>query len=138
MVGVNVYHHSQAELGNDGKRTILEPDDPRRRPVGELVRRVWERYHRPQTLLFSERDLVAPGRSDLLRDLWAQPDPLLHFLLVHLLLSGARPAEQAPPLDELLLAAPDVSDDDEHRALALLRGEVPRTRVLPAIGRRPG
>jgi hypothetical protein len=47
VVGVNVYHHSQAELGNDGERTILEPDDPRRQPVGDVVSRAWERYRRP-------------------------------------------------------------------------------------------
>ena len=50
VVGLNVYHHNQAELHERGARTILEPGDPRRVAVGELVRRVWERYQAPVVL----------------------------------------------------------------------------------------
>jgi beta-glucosidase/6-phospho-beta-glucosidase/beta-galactosidase len=50
IVGVNVYHFSQAELQADGKREVLGPQDPRRKPLGELLMYAWERYHRPMII----------------------------------------------------------------------------------------
>lgn len=47
IVGVNIYHFSQAEMRADGSREILGPKDPRRRPLSELLQYAWDRYHRP-------------------------------------------------------------------------------------------
>jgi hypothetical protein len=47
IVGVNVYNFSQAEMAMDGKREILAPQDPRRKPLSEMLMHAWERYHRP-------------------------------------------------------------------------------------------
>ena len=50
IVGVNLYHHNQAEVGEGNARRILEPDDARRLPAGRFLRFVWERYGRPVVL----------------------------------------------------------------------------------------
>ena len=47
VVGVNVYHFSQAQMNEDKSREVLGPRDPRRKPLGELLQFAWERYHRP-------------------------------------------------------------------------------------------
>jgi hypothetical protein len=47
IVGVNVYHYSQVQLGADKKREILGPRDPRRKPLSDLLQVAWDRYHRP-------------------------------------------------------------------------------------------
>ncbi|HEX2186836.1 MAG TPA: b-glycosidase [Chloroflexota bacterium] len=47
VVGVNVYHFSQAQMNADKSREVLGPRDPRRKPLGELLQYAWERYHRP-------------------------------------------------------------------------------------------
>jgi len=47
VVGVNVYHFSQAQLNADKSREVLGPRDPRRKPLGEMLLFAWERYHRP-------------------------------------------------------------------------------------------
>ena len=47
IVGVNVYHFSQAQMNADGSREVLGPRDSRRKPLGELLQYAWERYHRP-------------------------------------------------------------------------------------------
>jgi beta-glucosidase/6-phospho-beta-glucosidase/beta-galactosidase len=47
IVGVNIYNFSQAEMTPEGGREILGPRDPRRKPLGELLKFAWDRYHRP-------------------------------------------------------------------------------------------
>ena len=47
VVGVNVYHFSQAQMNEDKSRAVLGPRDPRRKPLGDLLLYAWERYHRP-------------------------------------------------------------------------------------------
>jgi len=47
IVGVNVYFFSQAEEAMGGERKILGPRDPRRKPLSDMLRYAWERYHRP-------------------------------------------------------------------------------------------
>jgi beta-glucosidase/6-phospho-beta-glucosidase/beta-galactosidase len=47
IVGVNIYHFSQAQMSADEKREVLGPRDPRRRPLSELLQFAWERYQRP-------------------------------------------------------------------------------------------
>lgn len=47
IVGIDVYHYSQVQLDADKKREILGPRDPRRKPLSELLKSVWDRYQRP-------------------------------------------------------------------------------------------
>lgn len=47
VVGVNVYHFSQAQMNADKSREVLGPRDARRKPLSELLQYAWERYHRP-------------------------------------------------------------------------------------------
>ena len=47
IVGVNVYNFSQAQLNADKSREVLGPRDPRRKPLCELLKYAWDRYHRP-------------------------------------------------------------------------------------------
>lgn len=47
IVGVNIYNFSQAQLNADRSREVLGPRDPRRKPLGELLKYAWDRYHRP-------------------------------------------------------------------------------------------
>lgn len=47
IVGVNVYSYCQAQINADGSRTVLGPRDPRRKPLSEMLKYAWDRYHRP-------------------------------------------------------------------------------------------
>lgn len=47
IVGVNVYHYSQVVLKEDKGREVLGPRDPRRKPLSEMLKYAWDRYHRP-------------------------------------------------------------------------------------------
>jgi beta-glucosidase/6-phospho-beta-glucosidase/beta-galactosidase len=47
ILGANVYNFSQAEEGLGGHREILGPNDPRRRPLSDMLKYAWDRYHRP-------------------------------------------------------------------------------------------
>jgi beta-glucosidase/6-phospho-beta-glucosidase/beta-galactosidase len=50
IVGVNVYSFSQGQLNADGSRVALGPRDPRRKPLGELLKFAWDRYRRPMII----------------------------------------------------------------------------------------
>src|ERR1043166_5284988 len=47
IVGVNFYNFSEAQLNADQSRHVLSPQDPRRKPLGDLMKFAWERYPRP-------------------------------------------------------------------------------------------
>lgn len=47
IVGVNVYNFCQSQLNADQSRTVLGPQDPRRKPLSEMLKTAWDRYHRP-------------------------------------------------------------------------------------------
>jgi beta-glucosidase/6-phospho-beta-glucosidase/beta-galactosidase len=65
IVGVNVYHYSQVQLGADKKREILGPRDPRRKPLSEMLKMMWERYRRP--LIIGETSGYQEHRAEWLR-----------------------------------------------------------------------
>jgi beta-glucosidase/6-phospho-beta-glucosidase/beta-galactosidase len=65
IVGVNVYHYSQVQLQADKKREILGPRDPRRKPLSELLRFAWDRYHRP--IIIGETSGYQDRRAEWLR-----------------------------------------------------------------------
>jgi beta-glucosidase/6-phospho-beta-glucosidase/beta-galactosidase len=66
IVGVNVYHYSQAQLNADGGREALAPHDPRRKPLSELLCYAAERYGRP--LIIAETSGYQDNRAEWLRD----------------------------------------------------------------------
>jgi hypothetical protein len=61
IVGVNVYAFCQAILKADGKRDALGPNDPRRKPLSEMLMYGWERYHRP--MIIGETSGSQDGRA---------------------------------------------------------------------------
>lgn len=65
IVGVNAYHYSQVQLGEDKKREILGPRDPRRKPLSELLEFAWDRYRRP--IIIGETSGFQENRADWLR-----------------------------------------------------------------------
>jgi len=65
IVGVNAYHYSQVQLGEDKKREILGPRDPRRKPLSELLLFAWDRYRRP--IIIGETSGYQDNRADWLR-----------------------------------------------------------------------
>jgi beta-glucosidase/6-phospho-beta-glucosidase/beta-galactosidase len=65
IVGVNVYHFNQAQMNADGSREVLGPRDPRRKPLGELLKFAWERYRRP--LIIGETSGYQDKRAEWLR-----------------------------------------------------------------------
>ncbi len=65
IVGVNVYNFSQAQMNADRSREILGPRDPRRRPLSELLKFAWDRYHRP--LIIGETSGYQDKRAEWLR-----------------------------------------------------------------------
>ena len=65
IVGVNAYHYSQVQLGEDKKREILGPRDPRRKPLSELLRFAWDRYRRP--IIIGETSGYQDRRAEWLR-----------------------------------------------------------------------
>ncbi|HEU4754737.1 MAG TPA: hypothetical protein VFU47_16635, partial [Armatimonadota bacterium] len=64
IVGVNVYNFSQAEVAL-GTREILAPNDPRRKPLSEMLVYAWERYRRP--LIIGETSGWQDHRAEWLR-----------------------------------------------------------------------
>lgn len=65
IVGVNAYHYSQVQLGEDKKREILGPRDPRRKSLSELLKFAWERYRRP--IIIGETSGYQDRRAEWLR-----------------------------------------------------------------------
>jgi len=65
IVGVNVYHYSQVQLGQDKKREVLGPRDPRRKPLSEMLKMAWERYRRP--VIIGETSGFQDNRAEWLR-----------------------------------------------------------------------
>ena len=65
IVGVNVYHYSQVQLGADNKRETLGPRDPRRKPLSELLQFAWDRYRRP--IIIGETSGFQENRAEWLR-----------------------------------------------------------------------
>jgi beta-glucosidase/6-phospho-beta-glucosidase/beta-galactosidase len=67
IVGVNCYSFGQMEFRENGPHAALPPDDPRIKPLGELLTYAYERYHRP--MIVGETSGLGAGRPDWLRDI---------------------------------------------------------------------
>lgn len=65
IVGVNIYHYSQVQLGEDKKREILGPRDPRRKPLSEMLKFAWDRYKLP--IIIGETSGFQENRAEWLR-----------------------------------------------------------------------
>lgn len=66
IVGANCYSFGQMEFRHTGPHEALAPEDPRIRPLCDLLRGVWQRYRRP--MVIAETSGLGPGREDWLRD----------------------------------------------------------------------
>jgi beta-glucosidase/6-phospho-beta-glucosidase/beta-galactosidase len=69
LMGFNHYHSSQWELRSE-RRLAWHLQDPRRRPLGQLLFDAWQRYRKPQ--LLAEAGHVGSGRAAWLHDVAAQ------------------------------------------------------------------
>jgi beta-glucosidase/6-phospho-beta-glucosidase/beta-galactosidase len=66
IVGANHYSFGQMEYREHGPHQALKPDDDRIKPLCELMRWVWERYHRP--MIIGETSGMEAGRDEWLKD----------------------------------------------------------------------
>ncbi|MGE0127401.1 MAG: glycoside hydrolase [Blastocatellales bacterium] len=73
IIGVNYYWTNQWELGGNG--TPLNQNDPRRVPLGRLLRSLWERYG--GEVIVTETSHVDEHRAAWLRELAAEMEALL-------------------------------------------------------------
>lgn len=66
IVGVNCYSFGQMEFREKGPHQALGPRDPRVRPLCDLLRIAWDRYHQP--MIIGETSGLGDGRADWLND----------------------------------------------------------------------
>ena len=66
IVGANCYSFGQMEYREHGPHQALGPDDPRIRPLCELLSKVWQRYRRP--MIIAETSGLHDGREEWLKD----------------------------------------------------------------------
>jgi hypothetical protein len=66
IVGANHYSFGQMEYREHGPHQALSPDDDRIKSLCELMRWVWDRYHRP--MIIGETSGMEAGRDEWLRD----------------------------------------------------------------------
>jgi len=66
IVGANNYSFGQMEYREHGPHKALDPGDDRITPLCELLRTVWERYHRP--MIIGETSGMGHGRAAWLKD----------------------------------------------------------------------
>jgi hypothetical protein len=66
IVGFNNYSFGQMEYRPEGPHAALEPDDPRIRPLCDLIEEGWKRYRRP--CIVAETSGLKGGRPDWLND----------------------------------------------------------------------
>ncbi|MEO7826068.1 MAG: hypothetical protein ABIR60_02915, partial [Allosphingosinicella sp.] len=70
IVGFNNYSFGQMEYREHGPHAALEPDDPRIRPLCDLIEEGWKRYRRP--CIVAETSGLKGGRPDWLNDVVAE------------------------------------------------------------------
>jgi beta-glucosidase/6-phospho-beta-glucosidase/beta-galactosidase len=66
IVGANNYSFGQMEYREHGPHQALPPGDDRIQPLCDLLKLVWDRYHRP--MIIAETSGLGQGRSAWLRD----------------------------------------------------------------------
>jgi hypothetical protein len=66
IVGANNYSFGQMEYREKGPHAALPPDDDRIKPLCDLLRTVWDRYHLP--MIIGETSGMNEGREDWFRD----------------------------------------------------------------------
>lgn len=99
---------------------------------------LWAKFGSPENLLFSEADFVSPLKSDLLRTLFALPDPTLRHLLGHLVLAAVGDADTVPELDAVVPhGAVRRLDRAEYDRLSAVLGPILAPRRSRLDGRTP-
>ncbi len=73
IVGVNYYWTNQWEVGRDG--IPLADDDPRRVPLGDLVRSVWQRYG--AEIVITETSALGEARAPWIHELSLMAEELI-------------------------------------------------------------
>lgn len=73
VVGINYYWNCQWVHGEQG--TWLDPDDPRRQPLSELVQRVWQRYG--NDIVISETSHWGEHRAAWIEELSGEVESML-------------------------------------------------------------
>jgi beta-glucosidase/6-phospho-beta-glucosidase/beta-galactosidase len=66
IVGTNCYSFGQMEYREEGPHAALDPGDERIRPLCDMLRDVWRRYHLP--IVISETSGLRDGRAAWLKD----------------------------------------------------------------------
>jgi beta-glucosidase/6-phospho-beta-glucosidase/beta-galactosidase len=66
IVGANNYSFGQMEYREQGPHAALEPHDERIKPLCDMIKWVWDRYHRP--MIIGETSGLNEGRSAWLKD----------------------------------------------------------------------
>jgi hypothetical protein len=66
IVGANCYSFGQMEFRERGPHQALGPDDPRIRPLCELLSKMWQRYRCP--MIIAETSGLHDGREEWLKD----------------------------------------------------------------------
>lgn len=66
IVGANNYSFGQMEYREQGPHQALPPGDERIQPLCDLLRQIWDRYHRP--MIIGETSGLGKGRAEWLKD----------------------------------------------------------------------
>jgi hypothetical protein len=66
IVGCNCYSFGQMEYTENGPHKALPPDDDRIKPLCDLLKMAWDRYHRP--MIIAETSGLGQGRPAWLND----------------------------------------------------------------------
>lgn len=76
IVGANCYSFGQMEYREHGPHQALAPDDPRIRPLCDMVGDVWTRYQRP--MIIAETSGLGNGRPAWLKDVMEEALAAVH------------------------------------------------------------
>ena len=128
IVGANCYSFGQMEYREHGPHQALGPDDPRIRPLCELLSKVWQRYRRP--MIIAETSGLHDGREEWLKDVMEEA-----LAVAHRRMAAQRPVR--PHRRRRRLATGSLPTL-HRRAAALAAVAQPRDRARRGSVQRPG
>jgi hypothetical protein len=94
---------------------------------------LWDRFDNGDNLLFRESDFASPETSELLQDLWRQPDPDTHALAGRLVLACKGPLATVPWIEDLVVEGRvrPLAPGEEQQVTALMNAAHARIRSAP-------